>query len=97
MLPDLETREAQLAEARQKLRRLIVIALRPGHSAEQLARIEAAERWYRADVRLRALSLEYWRRVQARPAPRSSLVMTVLEHCASKEFLRDLSLRHRDF
>jgi hypothetical protein len=94
MLPDLETREAQLAEARRKLRRLIVIGMRPGHSREQLARIEAAERWYRADVTLRALALEYWRRVQMRPAPRSGSVMTVPEHRKMAESAREL-VRHR--
>jgi len=47
---------------RQEVRNLTIMGMQPNQSADQLALIRNLERSARAELRLRWLALEYWKR-----------------------------------
>jgi hypothetical protein len=57
--PTIEDLERGLKGARQEVRNLQVIQMRPGHSAKRLKLLAALERSARAEVRLRIKALEH--------------------------------------
>jgi len=57
--PSLDELARALAEARQEVRNLIVMQLRPGQTKHKLAVLKNLERSARAEVKLRVVALEY--------------------------------------
>jgi hypothetical protein len=56
---DLPTLERELRDARQEVRNLQVLAMRPGLSAEKLELLRNLERSARAEVKLRLKAVAY--------------------------------------
>ena len=60
-LPDESRLQAKLDDARQRLRNLVIIGLRPGLSEEMRASVRKVESWTRAEVRVHFGMLEHVR------------------------------------
>jgi hypothetical protein len=73
-------------DVRHEVRNLTVMAMNPRFAAEA-ARIREMERSARAEVKLRILTLEYWKRQQQSTA--TGLLMTPAEHLAMAACARD--------
>ncbi|HEY5379906.1 MAG TPA: hypothetical protein VIJ78_10275 [Pseudolabrys sp.] len=58
-MPDLKTLQTKLADARQKVRNLVVIGMRPDLTPEKRELVHNLERSARAEVKLRIKALEY--------------------------------------
>jgi hypothetical protein len=86
-MPTIAELQAKLDDVRQEVRNLTVMAMNPRYAAEA-ARIREMERSARAKVKLRILTLEYWKRQQQSTAP-AGMLMTPAEHMAIAESARD--------
>lgn len=58
-MPDLKILQTKLADARQEVRNLTVMQMKPGYSAEKLELLRNLERSARAEVKLRVKALEW--------------------------------------
>ena len=58
-MTDLKELEQKLADARQEVRNLTIMAMRPNQSAKKVATIRNLKRSARAEVKLRVKALEY--------------------------------------
>jgi hypothetical protein len=66
-MPDLPTLERKLCAARQEVRNLQVMAMRPNLSAERRVLIRDLERSARAEVKLRIKAIAYAKSQLSRP------------------------------
>src|SRR5579862_3113525 len=68
---DLATLQQELADARQEVRNLQVMGLRPDLSPQKAEFIRNLERSARAEVKLRHMALAYQRQQQSQQGPQS--------------------------
>ena len=67
-MPDLPTLTALLKNARQEVRNLQVMQMKPGHAPEKLELLRRLESSARAEVKLRRKALAYQESQEKRPA-----------------------------
>jgi hypothetical protein len=82
-MPDLKTLQQDLADTRQEVRNLQVIAMRPDLPAEKLELVRNMERSARAEVKLRLKAIEY-----AKTSLAGTYLMTKEQHLARAQELR---------
>ncbi len=90
-MPDLKMHERELANTRREVRNLQVLAMRPGHSAEELETIRKLERSARAEVKLRVKALEHHKDQLAA----GKYLMTPEQHRRRAQQLRQLNPQSR--